>query len=90
MPWENGEMNTQPDRNSDKVTERVNAIALELLDKAPEGIRWSELNKAIKNEDPSLHPKTINGGVWKLIEKFPDRVYKSGKGIFRSTKFRSH
>ncbi|HJY98499.1 MAG TPA: hypothetical protein VJ227_02170 [Patescibacteria group bacterium] len=70
------------------VTGRINAKALELLEQNPEGLHWSELLSKIKESDPSLHPKTVNGCVWKLIEKFPDKVYKPSKGLFRLLKYR--
>jgi hypothetical protein len=71
------------------ITGRINSTAIELLEKNPEGLRWSELLKKIKAADPSFHPKTVNGCVWKLVEKFPDQVYKPSKGLFRLVKYRS-
>lgn len=65
------------------VTARINNTALKLLAKNPKGLRWSELLRAIKETDPSLHPKTVNGCVWKLVEKFPDQVHKPEKGLFK-------
>ena len=52
------------------VTGRVYAKAFELLEQHPEGIHWSELLSKIKASDSNLHPKTVNGCIWKLIEKF--------------------
>ena len=72
-----------------KVTERINAKALELLEQHPEGIRWSELLSKIEASDPNFHPKTVNGCVWKLVERFPDKVYKPSKGLFRLLKYKS-
>jgi len=71
------------------ITHRINAKALKLLEQNPEGIRWSEMLAKIQEWDPSLHPKTVNGCVWKLVEKFPDKVYKPSKGLFRLRKFKS-
>jgi hypothetical protein len=71
------------------VTGRINARALELLDQHPEGLRWSELNAKVEASDPSFHPKTVNGCVWKLVERFPDQVYKPSKGLFRLRKYES-
>ena len=65
------------------ITGRIYTIALELLEKNPDGLHWSELIRMIRKIDPTLHPKTVNGCVWKLIEKFPDRVYKPEKGLFK-------
>ncbi len=73
---------------SPKITERINAKAFELLEQHPEGLRWVELLSMIKESDPSFHPKTVNGCVWKLAEKFPDRIYKPSKGIFRLVKYK--
>lgn len=77
-----------PSINSDKVTERINATALELLDKQQEGIHWSELIMKIQKSDQNFHPKTVNGCVWKLVQKFSGRVYKPSKGLFRLKKYK--
>ena len=73
---------------SSKVTHRINAKAFELLEKHPEGLRWSELLSKIIESDPRFHPKTVNGCVWKLVERFPEKVYKPSKGIFRLLKYK--
>lgn len=74
--------------NLSTITGRVNAKAFDLLEESPEGLRWTDLLAKIKESDPTLHPKTVNGCVWKLVEKFPDRVYKPAKGLFRLTKYK--
>ena len=73
--------------NPNTITGHIYVKALELLDQNPEGIRWKDLNDAIQKSYPKLHPKTINGCVWKLTEKFPDKVYKPSKGVFRLLKY---
>ena len=45
--------------------------------------------RQIEASEPGLHPKTVNGCVWKLVEKFPDTVYKPSKGLFRLVKHKS-
>lgn len=70
------------------ITHQINEKAFELLKNHPDGLHWSELLSKIKQSDPSFHPKTVNGCVWKLVEKFPDRVYKPEKGLFRLTKYK--
>ena len=74
---------------SSKVTHRIYSKAFELLEQHPEGLRWSELLLKIKTSDPTFHPKTVNGCVWKLVERFPDKVYKPSKGLFRLLKYKS-
>ena len=71
------------------VTGRINAIAIDLLENHPEGLRWSELLSKIKASDPTLHPKTVNGCVWKLVVKYPEKVYKPSKGLFRLVRYKS-
>ena len=74
--------------NLGTVTGRINAKALELLEQNPDGVRWTDMLKEIQRSEPALHPKTINGCVWKLVKKFPDKVYKPEKGLFRSVKYK--
>lgn len=68
------------------ITGQINAKALELLEKNPEGIRWTDLKNKLETIFPDFHPKTINGCVWKLLEKYPDKIYKPEKGLFKLRK----
>jgi len=70
------------------ITGRIYDEAFRLLEKNPEGMRWTDLNNAIIKSDPGFHPKTVNGCVWKIIEKFPEKVYKSSKGVFKLKKYK--
>ncbi|MGD8373548.1 MAG: hypothetical protein PVI21_01675 [Candidatus Woesebacteria bacterium] len=74
--------------NPNTITGRIYATAIDLLNKNPNGMHWTDLLAKIKNSDPSLHPKTVNGCVWKLVEKFPNTVYKPEKGLFRLVKYK--
>jgi hypothetical protein len=49
--------------NVSKITEHINAKAFELLERHPEGLRWSDLLSQIKASDSTFHPKTVNGCV---------------------------
>ena len=82
-------MNPKGDATKSTVTQRINAKAIALLEQHPEGLRWSELLSKIKASDHNFHPKTVNGCVWKLVERFPDKVYKPSKGLFRLLKYKS-
>ncbi len=70
------------------ITHRIYERIFELLEKYPEGISWSELLKKIEILEPDAHTKTVNGCVWKLIEKYPSEIYKPSKGIFRLVKYK--
>jgi hypothetical protein len=69
--------------NPNTITGKIYLTIFDLLEKYPEGLRWTQLNKMIEEVHPDFHPKTINGCVWKLIQKFPDRVEKPEKGLFK-------
>ncbi len=68
---------------STKVTERIKARALELLEQHPEGLRYSELHAKILDSDGGFNHNTINGCIWNLDATFPEKVYKPSKGLFR-------
>lgn len=72
--------------NPDTITGRINIKLLDILDQNPDGVRWVDLARAVKVADASVHPKTLNGCIWKLTETFPDRVSKPAKGLFRLRK----
>lgn len=65
------------------ITHQINETALRLLKQHPEGLRTGELKKLIEKKHPDFHPKTINGCVWLLHEKFSDQVYKPERGLFK-------
>ena len=69
-------------------TELIQEKAIELLKNAPQGIRTSQLINAIQENLPDVHPKTINGTVWKLPATRPKEVYKPSRGLFRHMSFR--
>lgn len=69
------------------ITGKIYDTIFKLLNDNPDGVRWTDLNKLVKASNPTFHPKTINGCVWKLLERYPDRVYKPSKGLFRLKKY---
>lgn len=69
--------------NPDTITGQINAKAIEIISNNPDGISWTELSNKIKEFNPKFHPKTVNGCVWKLVDNFPNTVYKPRKGIFK-------
>ena len=68
--------------------EMIEAKAIELLKSNPQGMRNSHLVIAIKEALTDVHPKTINGTVWKLPVTRPEEVYKPVRGLFRHVAFR--
>lgn len=70
------------------ITAKVYEIIFDSLDKNPEGLQWVELARIVKATDPTIHPKTTNGLIWKMLERYPDLVYKPEKGKFKLTKYK--
>jgi hypothetical protein len=68
--------------------EVIEEKAIELLKSNPQGLRTSQLLKALQENLPDIHPKTINGTVWLLPEKRPEQVYKPERGLFQHVSFR--
>jgi hypothetical protein len=71
------------------VTGSIYAKIFELLEKHPAGLRWTELLNEIITADKTFHPKTVNGCIWKLLDKYPEKVYKPSRGLFRLLKYRN-
>lgn len=70
------------------ITAKINIILFELLEQNPKGLRWSQLLSETRKTNMNLHPKTINGCIWKLARKFPNEIYKPSKGLFRLSKYK--
>ena len=68
--------------------EKIRKKGLETLENNPNGVRYSELVRHITEAFPEIPVNTICGGIWNLDHKFPDKVYKPARGIFRLTKYK--
>lgn len=72
------------------ITSKVYEIIFEALGQNPDGLRWSELLNIIKEKNPSIHTKTANGLIWRIADRYPEKIYKPEKGRFRLTKYKSN
>lgn len=70
------------------ITATTHQIIFQILEENKDGIQWSDLAKEVLAKNPSLHPKTVNGLIWKLVHTFPKQVYKPDRGRFRLTKYK--
>lgn len=68
--------------------EQIHAKAIEILKENPEGIRYSEIVKKIKEAYPAFPINTIIGHATNLDEKLPAEVYKAGRGLYRHVSFK--
>jgi len=70
------------------IGERIVERALELLSQNPDGIRWAELVRLV-SQDRSFKHNTITGNLYNLDQRFPGKVYKPARGLFRLLELRS-
>jgi hypothetical protein len=70
--------------------DRITEIALRLLKKHPDGIRYTDLVRIITETDKSLNPNTVGTQASGLDTRLPETVYKPDRGIFRLTEFRDN
>lgn len=70
------------------ITGQIQRKALEILENKPEGIRYSDLRRAILEHNTSFNTNTISGATWDLDVTYADRIYKPDRGVFRLLKFK--
>jgi hypothetical protein len=68
--------------------EKIIQKALEELENNPNGLRYSELVRRMKKEFPDFPLGTIEGTIWNLDIRVPEKVYKPARGLFRLVKFK--
>lgn len=68
--------------------ERITDKAFEFLGATPQGIQFSELVAQLHTAFPDDPHGTITGTIWNLDARYPERIYKPSRGLFRLTQFR--
>ena len=68
--------------------EQIVNKALDLLRNAPHGIRWSDLNRQVRDTLPQISKNTISGTLGNLDAKLPDQFFKPARGLWMHVKFR--
>lgn len=71
-----------------KVTKQIKDKAFELLKENPDGLTYSELKKKILDFNNDFNSNTINGSIWNLDTKFPKKIYKPSRGLFRLLEYK--
>lgn len=69
------------------IGQRIILAALALLEENPDGVRYSDVVRAVRVVVPSVNPETVRYYVWKLGDEQTDVVYKPSRGLFRLVKF---
>jgi len=70
------------------IRDRIRRQAVELILEHPEGLRYSELHRRIKEATPSFNSNTVNTSIWNLDVVLPLAVWKPSKGLYRHVKFK--
>ena len=70
------------------IRERIRTLAFKLLLANPQGLRYSDLHRRIRQAAPEFKASTVNTSIWNLDTTHPERVYKPVKGLFRLVAFR--
>jgi hypothetical protein len=81
------EATTMHHMEHDTITGQINVTALEILEDNKQGLRKSELLKLTLEADPRYDYYTVLACIQKLLEHFPDHVYKPSRGKFRLTRY---
>lgn len=69
--------------------EKITDQAVQILKENPDGLRYSELVKALFDHFGNIPINTIYGTVWDLHSQHPNKIYKPSRGLFRLLEFRS-
>lgn len=70
------------------IGEQIAKTAITLLEKIPQGLRFSQLVRRVKEALPEANLNTINGNTWNLDSRFPEIIYKPARGVFRHCRFK--
>jgi hypothetical protein len=70
------------------ITDQILQLALNELEAEPNGIRYSQLVRRIREKNSNFKINTIHGTIWNLQERRNEDVYKPSRGLFRLVKYK--
>lgn len=70
------------------IRERIKQQAVELIKAHPQGLRYSELFRMLREGPPSFNAGTINSTIWNLDAVRPEAIWKPSKGLYRHTDYK--
>lgn len=62
--------------------QQIRDRALQIIQEAVAGIRYSDLVRHIAAEHPETPKNTIHGAVWDLDTRFPNLIHKPSRGLY--------
>jgi hypothetical protein len=76
------------DKKMTTRTETIISKAVDIIKSIPDGIRYSDLVRYLHSELPDYSVNTINGVIWNLETRIPDKIYKPLRGVYRDLIFK--
>lgn len=70
------------------IGEQIITQALVILKDHPDGVRYANLLRQLAEPIGTFKNNTVQGNIWDLDIKHPDKVYKPARGLFRLVEFR--
>jgi len=76
-------------RPSQTKRQQIEAAALTILEENPQGVAYADLKNLIQQAHPGVfNAHTVDGTIWNLDRKFPDRIANPERGLFILQRFR--
>ncbi|MDO9459752.1 MAG: hypothetical protein Q7N95_06510 [Alphaproteobacteria bacterium] len=75
-------------KKSPGIRERIKQRAVELVKAHPDGLRYSELFRMLRDGSPPFNAGTISSTIWNLDVVLPESVWKPSKGLYRHAIFK--
>ncbi len=63
--------------------QKIRDLGLQIIAENPGGIRYGDIIKKIGGAHPETPTNTIHGSVWDLATRFPEKVVKPSRGLFK-------
>jgi len=70
------------------IRDRIKQRAVELVRANPDGLRYSELLRSLRDGTPAFNTGTINSTIWNLDVVLPESIWKPSKGLYRHAIFK--
>lgn len=71
-------------------TETIIIKAVGIIKEHPDGIRYSELIRALQQALPTYPVNTIHGIIWNLDTRVSGNIYKPARGVFQHLDFKEN
>src|SRR3546814_19332160 len=67
--------------------QQIHEQALQILEENPQGIRWSDLLRAVEARTPDTPHNSVHGGIHNLLTTRTSDIVKEARGTYQLAKF---